>query len=162
MLSVAKRGEMTAKRYQFGKPSYGAKPSDLINGMTQYVLASDYDALAAELSDYKGRASSSATVIAALDANLDASVARIAALEAALREAIDYVTLDSEYPLEMVNRWERAFTPETPAKSRPSFYGWIQGPCENCGKLSTEHPQPMMECPTSKTKVVRYPERQYA
>jgi len=36
-------------------------------------------------------------------------------------------------------------------KRPTSFSGWIQGPCENCGKLSTEHPQPMMECPTAET-----------
>lgn len=37
---------------------------------------------------------------------------------------------------------------ETAVKSRPSFSGWIQSPCENCGKLSTEHPGIEMLCPT--------------
>lgn len=49
-----------------------------------------------------------------LDGGVDCANERIS-LKAALREAIEYVTLDSEYPLEMVNRWERAFTPETKA-----------------------------------------------
>jgi predicted nuclease with TOPRIM domain len=35
---------------------------------------------------------------------------------------------------------------ETPAASRPSFRGWIQSACENCGKLAAEHPQPNMWC----------------
>lgn len=35
---------------------------------------------------------------------------------------------------------------ETGAESRPSFRGWIQSACENCGKLAAEHPQPNMWC----------------
>jgi hypothetical protein len=48
--------------------------------------------------------------------------------------------------------WERcskcraARLMETPAEAPPSFRGWIQKPCENCGKLSTEHRQPEMLC----------------
>lgn len=69
----------------------------------------DYDALAALLAQQDKR-------ILEDEAEIDESQARIAQLEAALREAIEYVTLDSEYPLDMVNRWERAFPVETDSK----------------------------------------------
>jgi hypothetical protein len=44
---------------------------------------------------------------------------------------------------------------EPVAEKIPTFTGWIQAPCENCGKLSTEHPQPMMECPTANREVAK-------
>ena len=41
---------------------------------------------------------------------------RLAKAEAALREAIEYIKLDSEYPAEMIDRWSAALADE-PQKS---------------------------------------------
>lgn len=87
------------KRYQFGQPSYGARPSDLLNGMSQYVLASDYDALVAEMAEHKAEHTMSDNANVLLHD-------RIRSLEAALRywlpEEVDGMSFAaSEY-----ERWQ--------------------------------------------------------
>jgi hypothetical protein len=92
-------------------------------------------------------------------AHYDCAVASIAQLEAALREARRWIgdgDMGDEMDREIwtpaycavVDLVDAALGPTLETASKPSFSGWIQGPCNNCGKLSTEHPQPMMECPT--------------
>lgn len=31
-------------------------------------------------------------------------------------------------------------------RRRTTYRGWIPGPCQNCGKMASEHPQTAMAC----------------
>lgn len=73
---------------------------DLFNGMRHVVLAADYDALAAELSDWQGQASSARVVVAALNDNLDSYAERIAQLEAALAQIVTAASYRCEESVE--------------------------------------------------------------
>jgi hypothetical protein len=126
--------------YDFMKYS-GSRPEPPYE--TDNVPRADYDALAAELAAARlmntglhNRARSSEDGFVARVAALEAIIrdlpcsrcrsaggvtpdGRVAALEAALREAIEYVSLDSETPSFLHTHWKRvlaASAPETPAE----------------------------------------------
>ena len=85
--------------------------------------------------------------------------ARIRELEAALREAIEgHKVWESVYGSSATSRAHLSFLETALGTSQetkvypPSFNGWIQGPCENCGKSSRDHIGLSMACPTEKIK----------
>lgn len=73
-------------------------------------LRDRYEALAAELARREEEVEHQAQRANRNDKERTVFAARIAHLESALRETIDYITLDSEYPIVMVNRWEAALS----------------------------------------------------
>lgn len=101
------------------------------------VMASDYDALAAEHDDLVCRL------------NL-AHMVRIRELQAGLRNAEQ--ALMSNAPTFALGHVRLALygpdgsAPETPVYP-PSFKGWMTESCENCGKSKSEHPGLDVWCP---------------
>jgi hypothetical protein len=110
------------------------------------------DAITAEVKPLHAR-------IATLEGIADARMERIEYLEGALRVIAEGTICPDLFPNDSDENFIAAKTAmvtaiaalehsesETPAEPRPSFRGWIQSACENCGKLAGEHPQPNMWC----------------
>lgn len=118
--------------------SVGERFSEALRAMT-----SERDALAAELAVEKDYALSGWTLA-------NKHLARVKTLETKVAKARELLEKCGYRGwAKAKNAWlddAAGLAQETPAKSPPSFSGWISGACENCGKLAGNHIGLSMAC----------------
>lgn len=121
----------------------GASTAGVAPGVTR---TSEIDRSLAELLKYNMTRPQMVDRIKELSLNVECALERAAELAKVNRKLSEEIEkLKAERG--NVSHGLSDITRETPVKSATTFTGWIQGLCENCGKLAREHHGISMSCP---------------